>query len=248
VLILAFAALFVPATLPVLAAAAAFAAAVALVAWRNLARFHHTLEETVARVLGGEEKEKGQLLDKVLQRYPWGVRSTAVAIPPDSPVARRTLQGSRIAELSGAMVAVLHRRGRETVNPGPDTLLLPGDTLVLMGDPNQLARAEALIVAHGEALRMTIQSKQAVVAEVRLEAASPWVGRSLEQVDLRANTGTLVAGVWPRGATRPIDYDGTRTMQPGDRLLLVGTPLQVERATAAARPPGTDPAAGDEEA
>lgn len=234
VLVLALVSLRIPATLPVLGAAVVVAAVVATVAWRQLRGFQRTLEDTVTRVLG-RETESGRLLDQVLQKYPWGVRSTAVSVPPDSPLARRTIEGSRLGELTGALVAVIHRRNREIVNPPPDTLILPGDTLMLLGDLHQIARAEALVVAHGDALRMATTSKQVVVEEVALEADSPWVGRPLSETGLRDETGALVAGVWPREARHPQPFDPDRLLRDGDRLLVVGTRLQVERVADVAR-------------
>lgn len=235
VLVLALVSLRIPATLPVLGAAALVAAVVAAVAWRQLRGFQRTLEDTVTRVLG-RETESGQLLDQVLQKYPWGVRSTAVSVPPDSPLARRTIEGSRLGELTGALVAVIHRRQREIVNPPPDTLILPGDTLMLLGDLHQIARAEALVVSHGDALRMATTSKQVVVEEVALEGGSRWVGQALSETGIREETGALVAGVWPRDARHPQPFDPERRLREGDRLLVVGTELQVERVRAVAHP------------
>lgn len=234
VLVLALVSLSVPATLPFLIVATTVAAATAFVAWRRLSSFHKALEDSVSRVLG-RDHEAGLLLDTLLRQYPWGLRSTAVVVPPDSPAARRTVQGSRILELTGAFVAVIHRRQREIVNPPPQTLILPGDTLVLMGDPHQLARAEGLVVAHGEAVRMTAQSRQAAIAEVTLEEGSPWVGKRLAEADIRAETGGLLAGIWPSGAQHPVPYDPTRELRDGDRLLVMGTDLQIERVRVKAK-------------
>src|SRR5205823_2826129 len=115
------------------------------------------VEESITRVLG-HDPEAGALLDRLMEGYPWGVRSAAVAVPSDSPLANTTLGSGRIQELTGATVAVLQRNRREVVNPGPEEVVRPDDLLVLLGDAHQLARAEALVVAHGEALRMTAQS------------------------------------------------------------------------------------------
>lgn len=235
VLVLGLVSLRVPATVPVMAVAAAIAASVAFLAWRRLTRFHRTLEDTVTRVLGRDENTS-RMLDGLLQRYPWGVHSAAVIVPSDSPVARRTVESVRIGELTGAMIVLLQRGHKETVNPPSSTLILPGDTLVLMGDPHQLARAEALIVSHGEAMRMTAQTRQAIVEEVELAAHSRWIGATLQEADLRHATGCLVAGVWPAGSAHPLPYQPSRVLRAGDRLVLLGTRLQLDRAMAIAAP------------
>ncbi len=230
VLVLIPVTLSAPFAWPVLAVGALLAVVVAALAWRQLVSFHDALETAITRVLG-HETEATDLLDRAMRNYPWGVRVVGVGIPPDSPIARQTIRGSRLAELTGVLVAVIQRRGREIVNPKPDEVLLPGDTLVLMGEPAQIEHAEALVVSHGEALRLSAQSRLAEVEEVTIEAASPWADESLGSIDVRGATGALVVGVCRAEAqTRPRRYDPSFILAPGTRLILMGTALQMERA------------------
>lgn len=229
VLLLIPLALAVPATLPVLAGGLLLAVVLLALSWRQLARFHDTLEQSVTRVLG-HDVETGALLDQVLQKYPWGVRFAAVNVPADSPLAGQTIEGSRLTELTGALVAVLERGGQETVNPPSTQTLRAGDTLILMGEEPQIATAEALVVAHGEALRKTVQSRLAEVVEVPVPAESPVLGRSLGALDLKSSCGALVVGLWPHGAQHPVPYRPDLSLAAGDHLILLGSPLQVERA------------------
>jgi len=226
-------ALVVPATLPVLVGGLLLAVGIVALAWRQLSRFQRTMEGTITRVLGHDARAAA-MLDQVLRKYPWGVRFAAATVATDSPVAGRSLMESRIHELTGALVAVHERKGHETVSPGPEVLLLPGDTVVLMGEDDELAKAEALLVAHGEALRATVQSRLAEVVEVPVDAGSPLLGRSLGDCDLRGATGSLVVGLWPHGAHHPVPYRPDLVLQAGDHLILLGAPLQVERARALA--------------
>ncbi len=229
VLVLLLASLRFPQTTPFLAAGAAVAIIVAAVAWRQLSRFHQALEATLGRVLG-HDPANAQLLDSLMDRYPWGVKFAAVIVPPGSPVANRSLRECRISALSGATVAVLQRGRKETVNPPPDSVIRPGDTLVMLGDLHQLARAEALVVAHGEAIRMTAQTSSAVVEEQEIDKESPWVGKKLGDLRIREDTGTLVVGLWSGEQSHPVPYRHELPLQPGDRLILLGTPLQLQRA------------------
>jgi K+/H+ antiporter YhaU regulatory subunit KhtT len=229
VLVLAPLALLVPRALPVLLGGLCLAVVLAGLGWRQLHRVHRAVEASITRVLG-HDPEAGAMLDRLMEKYPWGVRSAAVAVPEDSPVANMTLAKGRIHELTGSAVAVVQRHRREVVNPGPTEIIHGGDTLVLLGDLHQLARAEALIVSHGEALRMTAQSRLATVAEVSVHEGSSLVGTLLGAADLRGRTGSLVVGLWPAGAEHPLPALDAQSVRVGDRLILLGTPLQVERA------------------
>lgn len=221
--------LLLPSTLPVLAGGAIVALVILVVAWRGLVRFHRAVAGSVTRVLGHDPKTSA-FLDQVLQKYPWGVRFAAGTVAPESPVAGLTIAESRLSELTGALVAVLERRGAETVNPPATTRLLAGDGVVLMGTPDELAKAEALLVAHGHALRATVQSRLAEIVELPVGAASPLVGRTLGEGDLRGRTGALVVGLWPHGAAHPEPFQPSLVVQAEDHLIVLGSELQVERA------------------
>ena len=229
VLVLAFISLWIPRALPVLLGGVVLALLIAAVAWRGLNRFHRTLENALGRVLGQDEAGT-RFLDQVLDQYPWGVRFAAVTVPHGSPLAGRTLHESRLRVLTGATVAVVQRGRKETVNPPPDHRLHAGDHLVLLGEADQLAKAEALLVAHGEAIRLSAQSATAQVEEIDVDAESPWAGQPLSALAIRETTGTLIIGHWPADATAPLPFQADATLAAGDRLILLGTPLQLQRA------------------
>jgi K+/H+ antiporter YhaU regulatory subunit KhtT len=229
ILVLPLALIIPDARWPVLMGGAFLAVILLTLLWRQLASVQRTLQDSVIRVLG-EDRPTEQILDKVVAEYAWGVRFAAVAVPLTSPLANRKLGEGRIYELTGATVAVLQRRGREVVSPGPEELLHPGDTLILMGDDHQISRAEALVVAHGEALRLSAQSKAAQVAELTVQVGSALVGIPLGEADLRGKSGALVVGVWPKDADHPSSYRPSLSLTPGDRLVVLGTGLQINRA------------------
>ncbi len=246
-LVLVLISLRLPQALPVLVGAGLIALVVLVLAWRRLSRFHQTLETTLGRVLG-QDVETAKFLDQVLAKYPWGVRFIAVSVPPGSPLSGRSLKGSRLAELTGATVAVLQRGRHETVNPGADERVKVGDTLVLLGDVHQLARAEAFVVAHGEAVRMSAQSVAAGIAELKLAPNSDWVGKQLGTAGIKDRTGTLVVGVWRGNNPHPQPFRADMELQAGDVLILLGTPLQLERAkVVAAGVPEASPGGQGEE-
>ncbi len=221
--------LLLPSAVPVLLGGALVALIILIVAWRGLSRFHRALEGSITRVLG-HDAQADALLDQVLRNYPWGVRFAAVTVGPDSSLAGSTLKASRVHELTECIIAVLQRGRQEIVNPGPDQDIKAGDTLVLMGDATELAKAEALVIAHGEALRTQVQSRLAKVIEVPVHATSLLRGRTLGFADLRTTTGAIVVGVWPHGALHPKPFAPDIVVEAEDHLILLGTPLQVERA------------------
>ena len=60
-----------------------------------------------------------------------------------SPLAGRTIQDSAIRERTGASVIAILRGGRPHPNPGPGDVMEAGDTLLVVGDRQQVQRFRA---------------------------------------------------------------------------------------------------------
>ena len=73
-----------------------------------------------------------------------GVELQELLVPDGSPLAGHTLAGSRIRETTGASIVGLRRHGVPILNPAPVLRLQPGDVVVLLGSPTQVAAARAL--------------------------------------------------------------------------------------------------------
>ena len=71
-------------------------------------------------------------------------RLEQVVVPEASPLADRTMGACGIREATGALVLALREPGGEfESNPGPDTVLRGGATLVVIGTPEQLDALDA---------------------------------------------------------------------------------------------------------
>jgi CPA2 family monovalent cation:H+ antiporter-2 len=214
---------------PVLLASLFVAVGAAAVAWRQLSELTATLESSLARVLGTETDLPPTLLDDALHRYGWDFRVMAFTLPYNSSLVGQTLGASRLRTATGATIAVIKRGAREIVNPGVQESFRPGDVLVLVGDPSQLARAEALLESGEEPLRMAAESRAASVRDLEVQAGSWVLADPARQDRLEDESGTLVVGHWPKGAEHPAPWLRSVPLEPGDRLVAMGTPLQLER-------------------
>lgn len=73
-----------------------------------------------------------------------------VTLPGGSAAVGLALREVNLRALSGASIIGIDRGGSSIVNPGPEERFEAGDTVLLMGDTAQLARAAALLTASGE--------------------------------------------------------------------------------------------------
>lgn len=220
---------------PVLAASLVVAVIAAAIAWRQLSRLTNTLESSLARVLGSETDLPPTLLDDALHRYGWDFRVMAVTLPYDSTLVGQTIASARLRKITGATIAVIKRGQKELVNPGIEEKFRAGDTLVLVGDLSQLARAEAILSAGEEPLRMAAESRSATVTDIEVQSGS-WLTDAHPPEVLEEKIGMLVVGSWKKAAEHPSPWNPSVLLEPGDRLIAIGTPLQVERLRALASP------------
>jgi CPA2 family monovalent cation:H+ antiporter-2 len=66
-------------------------------------------------------------------------------VPEGSPFVGRHLRQIRLRNLTGASVVGIEREGRQLTNPSPTTILQARDRLFLMGSPDQITSAQALL-------------------------------------------------------------------------------------------------------
>lgn len=69
------------------------------------------------------------------------------------------------------------------------------------------------------------------LASINIRAESKAVGQTLRQLELRSHTGVSVVGV-ERAGTQMVNPDPAMPLQPGDRLVMLGSQEQVEAAEA----------------
>jgi CPA2 family monovalent cation:H+ antiporter-2 len=61
-----------------------------------------------------------------------------VALDGRAPAAGRTIGALDLRKHTGATIIVVSRAGDAEINPGPDFALAPGDSVVLLGSPQQI--------------------------------------------------------------------------------------------------------------
>jgi CPA2 family monovalent cation:H+ antiporter-2 len=107
---------------------------------------------------------------------------------------------------AAAIIEALSAQARSGSSPGPRALAQVGELLPGLGAP----------------------------VPVALEAASPAVGRTLAELDLRGLTGATVLAI-TRRAGAVLVPTASETLEPGDVLALAGTEEAIEAAQALLR-------------
>lgn len=150
-------------------------------------------------------------------------------VTADSPWSDRTLDDIGLGkEYDLTVLRVLKEAGYH-VEPRANTLLQPGDKVLIEGNRNDLVALEenGAVDFTGDFKESTRIPKELSMAEVILLPGSPLVGRTLSGLNFRERYGLQVLGINRKGETIRRRISRTR-LQVGDQLLLQGHPDTID--------------------
>jgi di/tricarboxylate transporter len=177
------------------------------------------------RVRAGRPK-----LRHLVERYQLAEREYRVRVRPGSPLLGRPLGEMDLPDKLGVKVLVIERgrgRARRLLPRTPDTVLQADDVLLIDMD-RSAADAEALAREHGVELLprsgsyFADRSQQVGLVEVMLPYESQFVGKTVAEAEVLAQSDLTVVGLRRgREAQEPRDLRG-QVLKAGDTLLLAG--------------------------
>ncbi len=152
-------------------------------------------------------------------------RLMVMRVPPDSPLAGKTLKQSRLGDALGSRVLGIMRGNDPIVMPEPHEILQAGDRLAVEGrlrDFKELGDLEKLQIERRT--RPDIQSlvtDNVGVVEVILSPQTTLVGKTLRQLNFREKYGLNVLAIWRGGKAFRSDLRDM-DLRFGDAILLLG--------------------------
>ena len=151
----------------------------------------------------------------------WPVAFQEIRVKSGSLFAGQSLRNIPLRSAAGASVLAVSRAGRVHYDPEPDFQVYPGDHIVMMGSPRTLKKAEDLI-NQTEDLYSDHKLERFVVVELEVFGDSKWSGKTLMELQFRQRCGVTVVGI-RRGQERITSPGPNESLQPGDRLIVIGT-------------------------
>lgn len=204
--------------------------------WGSMARLHDKIETTVLSVFdkeasAGEEKQNQQeLLRLIREEYPWEVETADFLLPFKECGLNQRIRDLRLRGETGASIVSIYRDSESLPNPSPDTVLMPGDVLLLMGDKERIkAAVQFLHKKMKEPLAAPKREGTPKTQTVQVTAEFAALGKTLRELKLRRKTGTTILGIQKEGVTTN-NPDGETLVESGDTLLLFGWPDEIELA------------------
>ncbi len=165
----------------------------------------------------------GRELDEA-EVYHLQERLALIEIPPDNPLVGKTLAESRIGYGLGLTILGLQRYGRKDFNIMSDTILQAGDQLLALGRLDrlqELSRKPYLIVDDHNGLAKQLLSQDIMLGEWALDNNSPFIGRSINDINVRHEFGFNVLAIRQNGQVQMTSLQDV-PLAAGARLLIQG--------------------------
>jgi CPA2 family monovalent cation:H+ antiporter-2 len=206
--------------------------------WESLVRFH-TQIEALLTTLGGpapgaetmtasEWQGRREVTRLLSDQYGPEVRTEDFVVPFHSTALNQTIQLLGLRTLTGVSIIAIYRDPDQILVPQRETIILPGDVLLLLGEREQLDTALRHLT---ELCRQTSApgAPPPEAATAVVSAKSPLSGSTLADAGFRDELGVLVVAV-RRGNEQLTNPGPDFRVDPGDILYLWGPPEKIAEA------------------
>jgi di/tricarboxylate transporter len=139
---------------------------------------------------------------------------------------------SKIGEELGLTVIAIWRGHEAILNPAPAEIIQAGDYLVVLGWQDHMAQLAGWGLELGRQQDRAADENRYFVdlAEVIIPPRSNVLGKSLAELNFRNTHHLTGVALWREGLSFRHDV-GTMPLEPGDALLMVGTPAHIQELT-----------------
>jgi di/tricarboxylate transporter len=152
-------------------------------------------------------------------------------LPAGSPLVGKTLMESRLGSALGLNVVGIMREGRTELAPGAESILLPGDRLLVEAHPDRLAELRGkrqLLIDEQRPALDSLVSSEIGLAEVALRPDSSLAGKTLGGIDFRSRYDVIVLAIRRGDVILRRNLEAI-PIQQSDVLLVQGAFDQIER-------------------
>lgn len=166
-----------------------------------------------------KESHKPEAHDETKKLAPWDATLVSLYLSPDSLLVGKTLIQAQLKETFGITVIMIERGSKMILTPQRDDMLFPHDRLLLLGNEDQIEKAQVAIEASSPEASHSAQHDYQLVP-LKLYENSHLVGVSIRQSSIRELTRGLVVGIERQGK-RILNPDSATQFQAGDLIWLV---------------------------
>lgn len=204
-------------------------ASLAVILWASIQRLHDRIEENVQTLLDDQHvplRAPQVVRDLLTLDVPWDLKLDTVDIETEAWVTGRRLRDVDLRGSTGASLILVERDHSRQESPGPETMLLPGDRVTLIGSTQQVAAARMLLRKRTDPGSATPQMR---LGRLFVSPGSRLDGVELKDAELPTQHGLQVAAV-VRGGNVIANPGKSERLRAGDLLLVLGAQQRITEA------------------
>lgn len=211
--------------------------------WRQMVRLHSEAAFSLRQAVSQEGPAEAETRALQEAKVEWGIDLEEWTLG-SSAASGRSISDLQLRKRTGATIVGIERQGHYLPSIGPETHLFPGDRIFATGSPDQLASLRQLLARQtDEADAQLPDYRAAILDTVLVEPGAPCVGQTLRSLQWPRLIGVQVVAMKRQDQT-DLNPRIDDPLQPGDALLLVGSPRAL--ATAATQLQTPPPPAPEE--
>ncbi|MDP2137137.1 MAG: cation:proton antiporter, partial [Candidatus Didemnitutus sp.] len=197
---------------------------------RRLIYLHSSLQSSMSEVLatGGKPSEvtrERARADMGAGLEAWDLILDEYLVPDGATCAGQPLSQLAIPTRCGCSLMELERNGHVITTIRPDLRLYPGDKLLLLGRPGEIASARDFLGARHPEIPASDDFSGSVLETFAVPAHLTG-GLSLAQLPIARQTGVRVAAI-KRAGQQMLNPNGADQIFPGDELLVIGSLVEL---------------------
>jgi CPA2 family monovalent cation:H+ antiporter-2 len=207
--------------------------------WESLVRFHSRIEGllgTLGTPVPATESAPGspqwqgrQEVTRLLSdRYGLEVQTEDFVVPFHPTAVNQSIQTLGLRTSTGASIIAIYRDPNQILVPQLNTVILPADVLLLLGEKEELTAALRYLTELSKE-KMTPTTSPPQTATALVGEGSPLSDCTLGETGFREELGVLIVGI-RRGEDQITNPGPSFRVQAGDVLYLWGPPERIEEA------------------
>lgn len=188
--------------------------------FKRLESYYRWLEKTFLKSF--EQKEEEEKKPHTLsQLAPWDSHLVNVSVHPNAHSINHSLEQANLRQKYGINIVAIRRGVKTIVAPKPNELILPNDTLVILGTDEQIDRARPELEIPENIASTIPDNSNYRLRHLKVSPSSEISGKTVRESAIRQRYNAMVVGI-ERAGKRIINPDTDMQILSDDIVWIVG--------------------------
>lgn len=195
--------------------------------FKRLESYYKWLENAFLASFEKEEQHEENGHHSLAELAPWDSHLVNIVVHPNAHSVNKSLVETNLRKRFGINIVAIQRGMQTIIAPKPTDLLLPGDTLVVLGTDEQIEKARPELEMPDDIETLFPANTNYRLRHLKVKPSSLIAGKTIRESGIREKYHAMVVGV-ERSNTRKINPDTDTPIRPDDVLWIVGEESQLE--------------------